>query len=226
MHQAEFGLQRSRACAHRSIPQGRYRYDERRCRASGGRALTFAPGGDTGRRSVFRRRRLDDLGRRWLDRNCNGVGDDVGSLVGAVDNGCCIVDDSDVAETAWHRVRTRWVCFDLARLNSVANHLERQKVVFLLAQDGPQQVDVRIVKLAVTRWCPLGLDQTLTFEKADLRDGDVGELLKQDAENFADGEIGCVRHGSIAPFRRRRGEICQPEAHRLAAGQPDRSDAG
>jgi hypothetical protein len=46
--------------------------------------------------------------------------------------------------------------------------LERQKVVPLLRENPAQSLGVFIVKLAITRWCALWVEQTLTFQKSNL----------------------------------------------------------
>jgi flavin-binding protein dodecin len=65
------------------------------------------------------------------------------------------------------------------------DHFQRQKGVTLLAQYPTQAVDVRLVELPVTRRGPFGVHQPLALEEADLRDGDVGELLLKERQDFA-----------------------------------------
>ena len=66
-------------------------------------------------------------------------------------------------------------------LQAVPDDLERQEVLALLAQHPAQPLDVVLVELAVARRRALGVDEALALEEADLRDGDVGELLAQQA---------------------------------------------
>ena len=74
-----------------------------------------------------------------------------------------------------------------------------------------QPLDVAVVELAVARRRPLGLDQALALEEADLGDRDVGELLEQQAEHLADRQVRPLvhagRHGAATPSR----EEHQPE---------------
>ena len=76
----------------------------------------------------------------------------------------------------------RWLAdgvVELAVGQAVADHLEGQEVLPLLAQHPAQPLDVVVEELAVARGRALGVDQALALEEADLRDGDVGELLTQ-----------------------------------------------
>ena len=59
------------------------------------------------------------------------------------------------------------------------DHLQRQEVLALLAQDEAQPFDVGRVELAVARRRALGIDEPLALEEADLRDRDVGELVAE-----------------------------------------------
>ena len=76
----------------------------------------------------------------------------------------------------------------------VPDDLEGQKVLTLLAQDPAQALHVVIEELAVPRRRTLGIDQTLALEEPDLRDGDVRELLPEEGQHVADGEIGTAGH--------------------------------
>ena len=49
-------------------------------------------------------------------------------------------------------------------------------------------------ELAVPRRRPLGVHQALALEEADLRDGDVGELLPEQRQDVADGEVRAAGH--------------------------------
>ena len=77
--------------------------------------------------------------------------------------------------------------------------LQRQEVLALLAQHPPQALDVVLVELAVARGGPLGIDQALALQEADLRDGDVGELLAEQGEDVADGQVGAGAHSVALP---------------------------
>ena len=66
------------------------------------------------------------------------------------------------------------------------DHLERQEVLALLAQDEAQALDVGGRELAVSRRRALGIDETLALEEPDLRDRDVGELRAELIEHVAD----------------------------------------
>ena len=63
-------------------------------------------------------------------------------------------------------------------------------------QDPPQPLDVGLVELAVARRGPLGIDQALALEEADLGDGDVGELVLEQRQHLADRQVGSVSVGS------------------------------
>ena len=69
------------------------------------------------------------------------------------------------------------------------DHLERQEVLALLAQDEAQALDVGRRELAVARRRALGIDEPLALEEADLRDRDVGELRAQLIEHVADRDV-------------------------------------
>ena len=75
-------------------------------------------------------------------------------------------------------------------LQAVLDHLERQEVVALLAQDPAQPLDVGLVELAVARRRALGVEQALALEEPDLGDRDVGELVLEQGEDLADRQVG------------------------------------
>ena len=77
---------------------------------------------------------------------------------------------------------------------AVPDHLEGQEVLALLAQHPAQALHVVVEELAVARGRTLGVHQALALEEADLRDGDVGELLPQQGQDVADGEVGAAAH--------------------------------
>ena len=77
---------------------------------------------------------------------------------------------------------------------AIADHLEREEVLTLLAQDPAQAFHVVFEELAVARRGALRVDQALALEKADLRDRDVGKLLAQQSQDIADGEIRAAGH--------------------------------
>ena len=81
----------------------------------------------------------------------------------------------------------------------VLDHLERQEVLPLLAEHPAQALHIVLVELPVARGSPLGVHQSLTLQKADLRDGDVGEFLSQERQHVADGQIRPAAHRASAP---------------------------
>ena len=87
---------------------------------------------------------------------------------------------------------------------ALLDHLERQEVLALLAQDEAQTFDVGRIELAVSRRCPLRVDQALALEEADLRDRDVFELRAELIEHVADRDVLDGGHVS-RPDARRRG---------------------
>ena len=98
---------------------------------------------------------------------------------------------------------------ELAVGEAVLDHLERQEVLALLAQDPAQALDVGLVELAVARRRALGVEQALALEEADLGDGDVGELVLEQGQDLADREVRAVGHvGHASP---RTGEEHQLE---------------
>ncbi len=91
-------------------------------------------------------------------------------------------------------------------VETVLDDLERQEVLALLEKHPAQSIDVLLVELAVARRRALGVDQSLAFQEADLRDGDVGELLAQQGQDVTDRQIRARRHrrpSPPAPFNRR-----------------------
>ena len=80
-------------------------------------------------------------------------------------------------------------------LETTLDHLQGQEVLTLLAQHPAQALDVLLVELPVARRRPFGVDQTLALEEADLGDGDVGELLTQQGQDVADGQVRSGRSG-------------------------------
>ena len=50
-------------------------------------------------------------------------------------------------------------------------------------------------------YLPLRVEQALALEEADLRDRDVGELVLQEVEDLADGEVRALGHESDPPCR-------------------------
>jgi hypothetical protein len=79
-------------------------------------------------------------------------------------------------------------------VEATLDHLERQEVLALLAEDPPEPLDVGVVELAVARRGALGTDQPLALEEADLRDRDVGELDDEQVEDFADRQVRALGH--------------------------------
>ena len=85
------------------------------------------------------------------------------------------------------------------------DHLQRQEVLALLAQDEAQPLDVGRIELAVARRRALGVDEPLTLEEADLRDRDVGELVAQLVQHVADRRVRALGHRQASRRGRRRG---------------------
>ena len=83
---------------------------------------------------------------------------------------------------------------ELAVGQAVADHLQRQEVLPLLAQHPAQPLDVVLEELAVARRRALRVDQSLALEEADLADRDVGELLPQERQDVTDGEVRAAAH--------------------------------
>ncbi len=110
----------------------------------------------------------------------------------------------------------------LGGVQMVLDHAQRKVAVTLGGEDVAQALDVGVGELAVSRGRALGLDEPLALEKADLGDGDVGEVAPQDLEDFPDAHErpGRLRahHRSSSPTR----EEHQPELADLdfvAAGE-------
>ncbi len=59
-------------------------------------------------------------------------------------------------------------------------------MVALLAKDPAQTLNVGVVELPEARSGPLRSDQPLAFEKADLGNGDIGEVLLDEREDLTD----------------------------------------
>jgi hypothetical protein len=77
---------------------------------------------------------------------------------------------------------------------AVPDDLEGKEVLALLTQDPAQAFDVVVVELAVSRGRSLRVDQALTFEESDLRDGHVGKFLAQEAQDISDGQVTPAGH--------------------------------
>ena len=76
----------------------------------------------------------------------------------------------------------------------VPDHLEGQEVLTLLTQDPTEALHVGLEELAIAGRGPFGVHQTLSLQKADLGDGDVGELLAQQRQHITDREVRARRH--------------------------------
>ncbi len=133
--------------------------------------------------------------------------------------------------------RRRVLAVSAPSLEAALDHLERQEVLALLAQHPSQPFDVVLVELAVPRRGALGVDETLALEEADLRDGDVGELLAQQGEDVPDRQVCPTAHrpltdrsaGAASLVRRRQvDEFELPDLDLVArrAGRPLRSARG
>ncbi len=107
---------------------------------------------------------------------------------------------------------------DLARVDAVLDHPQRQVVLTLFAQDAAEQLDVVRVELAVPRRRAFRIDQTLALEEPDLRDGDIRELLEQEREHLPDRQVTAER-GGLPGHRRRRGR--HGIRHRAVRRTPD-----
>jgi hypothetical protein len=89
------------------------------------------------------------------------------------------------------------LCLGLAHVAAgepVPDHLERQEVLSLLAEDPTESFDVRLEEFAVPRRRALGVDQALALEEPDLGDRDVGEFLPQQRQHVANGQIRAPGH--------------------------------
>ena len=76
-------------------------------------------------------------------------------------------------------------------------------VFALLAKNEAETIDVSRRELAISRRGALGIDETLTLEKTDLRDGDVVELGAELVEDVPDRHLRGGRH-VIPPGSRHR----------------------
>jgi hypothetical protein len=93
------------------------------------------------------------------------------------------------------QVERAW--FDVAAATGVEASfydLEGQEVLTLLAKHPSQALHVVVVELPVPRRGPLRIDQPLALQEADLRDGHVGELRLEQAEDIADGQVAPSAH--------------------------------
>src|SRR5581483_9649287 len=79
-------------------------------------------------------------------------------------------------------------------VEALLDHPQREEVVALLLEDPTQAFDVGLVELPVARRRALGVEQPLALEEADLRDGDVRELLLQEREDLTDRQMGALGH--------------------------------
>ena len=62
-------------------------------------------------------------------------------------------------------------------------------MVALEAKDEAEAFDIGVVELPVPRGRALGLDQSLGFEEADLRDADIGEICTYSVQHLADAQV-------------------------------------
>src|SRR5690606_20133414 len=83
-----------------------------------------------------------------------------------------------------------------ALLEHLADDLERQEVVTLLVQHPTQALDVLLVELPVAGGGPLGLDQALALEEADLGVGDVRVLPLGHGQHLPDAQVRSPRHAA------------------------------
>ncbi len=63
----------------------------------------------------------------------------------------------------------------------------------LLAEHPLKALHVVVVELPVARRGALGIDESLTFQESDLRNGDVRELLAQQRQYVAYRQVGPPR---------------------------------
>ena len=163
-HRCELGRVESDAGLHgdaRGVVEGRRRGGRRWCRRRGSRCGTAG---------VTAAGRVVGAGHRL-----------VGSIVGIVARWRHVGDAARSLDLAGR--------VDLAGVEPVLDHLKRQEVFLLLAQDAPQQFDVGVVELPVAGRRTFRLDQSLALEETDLRDRDVRELLDEESEHFTDRQM-------------------------------------
>ncbi len=160
------------------------------CRTAGG------VGQDTGHRFIVCRRRL--LGGAPGSRHRAPEGDRAGcsrgpGRSGRSGRGVHRLGHPPVAEVRLGEL----FGFPLAQVpvgQPVPDHLEGQEVLTLLTQDPTEAFHVGLEELAIAGWGPFGVHQTLSLQKADLGDGDVGELLAQQRQHITDREVRARRH--------------------------------
>src|SRR5439155_21898984 len=88
----------------------------------------------------------------------------------------------------------------VARVQALLDHLEREVLIALHAQDRFQLVDVLRVELPVARRRPLRFDEALGLQEPDLRDRDVGEFRLDRHQHLADRlVVARPRHGHDSP---------------------------
>src|SRR5919106_2945852 len=66
------------------------------------------------------------------------------------------------------------------------DHLEREKVVALLAKDETETRHISVSELSVTAVRAVGVDQTLALQESDLGHGHVGEVVAKEIYHLAD----------------------------------------
>jgi hypothetical protein len=76
----------------------------------------------------------------------------------------------------------------------VLDDLQGEEVLALLTKHPPQAFDVVLVELPVARGRALRVDQPLALEEPDLGDGDVRELLSEQAQDVSDRQVGPSAH--------------------------------
>jgi hypothetical protein len=86
---------------------------------------------------------------------------------------------------------------------SVPDHLEREEVLPLLAQDPTEAFDVGLEEFPVPRRRALRVHQSLALQKSDLRDGHVGEFLSEKGKDVPNREVGAGGHQSVTGLRPR-----------------------
>jgi hypothetical protein len=100
--------------------------------------------------------------------------------------------------THLEQLRRRRVRVGHAVLETTLDHLERQEVLPLLAQDPAKAFHVGLIELAVAGRRALGDKQASALEEADLRDGDVREFLAEQGKDIANCKVGALPHWGLS----------------------------
>src|SRR5262245_51284717 len=84
----------------------------------------------------------------------------------------------------------------LHRVEVLLDHLERVVVVALRAEDVAQSLEVGVRKLAIAGLGAFGLDESLSFEEANLGDADVWKIRTKVRQHFPDAHPPSAAQGS------------------------------